>query len=436
MRLRFLIIGGLLALGLHASAQSIFNCTAGNWQADGPCGAQEYGSDYAFNQNGGSVTVSGGNISLVPNPGGHVSSDLIYAYNYSTGATTPVNVQAFTSTFTFVPDGVNVAFVLQNTSNTPGTQGPSFAAGAGCEGGFFQHFTPPSPNNIFALELDSNSPLTNGGSFSYSTAQIYQSQQDPCLAPGPYGSDYATTKLSTSPVPLNSPSGTTNTTTGDTYSATISYDGTNLNLCLYDVTAATGSCSSGTSGTGTYFQKTWTAINIPSIVGGNTAYVGLSGGSNSNTVGVLWVYNFGYTVNTAPSNPTLSTYTTTTNGGSAGIEVTNPVFSPAAGSYSGTQSVTISNSTTSSYFCYILSSETPSIYPWPDSLGGCQIGTLYSGAISVSSTQTLYAVAGIDNDLSNSGPPSSQVSGTYTIGGVSSTNSGSLGARVSGGGIH
>ena len=46
---------------------------------------------------------------------------------------------------------------------------------------------------------------------------------------------------------------------------------------MYDVTAANGSRSSGSSGTGTFFQKTWTAVNIPALVSGNTAYVAITG---------------------------------------------------------------------------------------------------------------------------------------------------------------
>ena len=64
-------------------------------------------------------------------------------------------MQGFTSTFTFVPNGQNIAFVLQN--NTPaGRLWANFSSGAGCEAGFYQAFgiTAP-PNNIFALELDS-----------------------------------------------------------------------------------------------------------------------------------------------------------------------------------------------------------------------------------------------------------------------------------------
>jgi hypothetical protein len=419
----FLSLLGFALLSASAWGQAI-NCPSG-FTSSGACGVSFIGGGgqpWAVVGSNGSTTpgLSGSAVQLIPvPPGGHLALSLIYQ--------TAVNVQAFTLSYTFVANGHNIALVINNTNNQDGNGYPydakNLSAGAGCEGGFFQAFG-TSPNNVLALNLDSANPIGGGsGAFTYSNAQIYQSQQDPCSPP--YNGGYATAKISTSPVPLNSPSSTQLTTTGDTYSATVSYDGTNLNLCLYDVTAANGSCSSGTSGTGTFFQQTWSAINIPSIVGMNTAFVGIVSGDNGDAPASLYVDSFVYTVNTAPSSPSLSTYTSTTAGGAS--FATAPVFSPAAGSYSSTQSVTISNSTSGSYFCYILSASTPSVFPWPDSLGGCQVGTLYSSAISVPSTQTLYAVAGTNQTTSL---PSSQVQGAYTIGSLTPAPPKSLGAQV------
>jgi hypothetical protein len=92
--------------------------------------------------------------------------------------------------------------------------------------------------------------------------------------------------------------------------------------------------------------------------------------------------------------------------------VNAPSFSPVPGKYAGTQSVTLSSTTSGSYICYILAASPPAILPQTDNMGGCQSGTLYSDPISVSSTQTLYAIAGT-NLKSN---PSSLTAGTYTIG--------------------
>jgi hypothetical protein len=421
LMLCFLPLLGFALLSASAWGQAI-NCPSG-FASSGACGVSFIGSGgqpwAVIGSNAGTTPgLSGSSVQLIPvPPGGHLALSMIYG--------TPVNVQAFTATYTFTANGHNIAFVINNTNNQSNGypfDSKNFSAGAGCEGGFFQAFG-TSPNNVLALNLDSANPITSGGAFTYSSAQIYQSQQDPCSPT--YNSGYYTTKISTSPVPLNSPANSQLTTSGHIYSATVSYDGTNLNLCLYDVTGANGSCSSGTSGTGTFFQQTWSAINIPSIVGMNTAFVGVTSGDNGDAPASLYVDSFVYTVNTPPSTPSLSTYTSTTASGAA--FATAPVFSPAAGSFSGTQSVTISNSTSGSYFCYILSPSTPSVFPWPDSLGGCQVGTLYTGAISVPSTQTLYAVAGTNQTTSL---PSSQVQGAYTIGSLRPAPPTLLGAQV------
>ena len=345
---------------------------------------------------------------------------------------TPVNAQAFAANFTFVANGKNVAFVLTNNNSAAGnsTNPQYFSSGAGCEAGFSQAFTAGNPpvNRIFALELDQFSPLTASDSFSYSSAQIYQQVEASCDPPytsgngTTYGTTFSPTKLSTSPVALNSPAGTPLTTTGDTYSVTVSYDGSNLNLCLYDVTAGNGSCSSGTSGTGTYFQKTWNTINIPSLIGGNTGYVGITAGTNSDAVRNLLINTFSYTVNSAPSTPSFSTWTTQANSGIGSSYSPTPSFSPAAGTYSGTQTVTITSAGASS-ICYSLISSLTSttLLPQPDSFGGCTEGTLYTGPVSVSSNTTLYAMATTGTDRAAAGMPSALAMGTYTIGGSSPT---------------
>ena len=203
-----------------------------------------------------------------------------------------VNVQAFTSTFTFIPDGYNVAFVLQNSNNNPtsggGTNGAMFCSGAGEESGFYQYSQPVPPNNVFALQFDQySSPDTSAATFTYSTVQIYQSGQNPGSFP----------KFSTSPVPLNNPAAARGTSTGDVYSATITYDGSNLTLALYDVTAG-GSCP-GTS----CFTNTWTNVNIPSLVAGNTAWVEITGGQNLTITTPLSINSFTYAVGSPGPKP-------------------------------------------------------------------------------------------------------------------------------------
>ena len=83
-----------------------------------------------------------------------------------------------------------------------------------------------------------------------------------------------------------------NTTTGHTYSATISYDGSNLTISMFDVTAG-GACPGAAC-----FTTTWTGVNVPVIVGGSTAWVGLAGSTGDpNTDSPLLINSFSYSSN-------------------------------------------------------------------------------------------------------------------------------------------
>jgi hypothetical protein len=286
----------------------VLNCQA--WATSGTCGVVTSitgtGPWAVVGTTGGSTpAVSGTQVNLVNAGCNHCALTLMYQ-----GA--QVNVQQFQVTYTFIPNGFNFSFVLNNTNNQPSFNGDTFSSGAGCEGGFFQGFalsSPNAPNNLFALMLDqygSETP-TFFGDFQYSNVQIYQGSfasnaplppgQSPCNPDlsGPFPPEnftYASvTKLSTYPVPLNSPATTINTTTGDVYSATITYDGNNVIFTLYDVTAG-GTCTPVTSAT--CYTNTWSGINIPAMVGANTAWVGVMGSTNGSVPNPLMVNTIEY----------------------------------------------------------------------------------------------------------------------------------------------
>jgi hypothetical protein len=354
----------------------IINCSSG-FASSGACGTTLFNA-WPPNQpfaivgspNGATPSFSGSAVDLIPVGATHNAVSLNYY--------TPVNVQAFSTTFTFIPNGWNIAFVLQNNTNTAAApHGIEFSAGAGCEGGFYQVFdsnnTPP--NNIFALELDQQSPLINTNGlylpFTYSSVQIYQAGQSPCNPNDDAPDYYFTPKFSTSPVSLNSPFDSQGTTTGHTYSVTLNYNGSTLSMHMFDVTVG-GSCPGASC-----FTQDWT-VNIPALVGSNTAYLGFTGGTNAASSHPLYVSSLVYGVLSAASTPT---------------------FSPAAGTYTGSQSVTISDSTPGKTIYYTTDGTTPT-----------SSSSVYSGPITVSSTQTLKALAAASGYFN-----SSVASATYTI---------------------
>lgn len=293
-------VDGVAAIGAPApAAQTVFDCNTSNFfyttgTPSTPCavGASTRPPNGfgVAGSNGNLLSVEKGVVYLTPpGNGGHVGTAMIYQQK--------VNVQAFTANFTFIPTGLNIAFVLQNdTSNHYGVglNGRDFSAGAGAEAGFYQAFDKEPVNNIFALLLDGYHALTkaNPYTFTYSSAQIYWTRVSPQIpAATPSWTDKTQTtpdKISTYPVPLNSPANKGMTTTGHTYSATVTYDGKNVTLNLYDVTAG-GSCPGDRC-----FTYTWKGVDIPALVGGNTAWVGLSGGCNSNCQTRLNVSGFSY----------------------------------------------------------------------------------------------------------------------------------------------
>lgn len=66
-----------------------------------------------------------------------------------------------------------------------------------------------------------------------------------------------------------------------------------------------------------------------------------------------------------------------------------PTFSPVAGTYNSAQSVTISSTSSGAIICYNTTGS-----PATNGTTGCTTGTLYSSAVSVPSSETLFAVAG------------------------------------------
>lgn len=107
---------------------------------------------------------------------------------------------------------------------------------------------------------------------------------------------------------------------------------------------------------------------------------------NWNTVGASGVLDQCTATNTWAVYYTPYVYPHPLDGGNS--PAATPTPSPSGGSYSSTQSVTLSTSS-GSVICYNLTGA-----PATNGTTGCTTGTLYTGAISINSTSTLYYVAG------------------------------------------
>jgi RHS repeat-associated protein len=130
----------------------------------------------------------------------------------------------------------------------------------------------------------------------------------------------------------------------------ITYNGTTLTWTITDtVTNATFTASA--------------VANIPAIVGGNTAYVGLTGSTGTYT-STQYVSDWTYI------------------SGAATTYAAPPAFSPVAGTYSTAQTVSISDSTPGAVIHYTVDGSTPTVS-----------SPVYTGAITVAATETLKAIA-------------------------------------------
>jgi hypothetical protein len=149
---------------------------------------------------------------------------------------------------------------------------------------------------------------------------------------------------------------------GDVIEAQITYDGTKLTLNLHDTV---------TNDTFT-MSKT---IDIPSIVGANTAYVGFTGGTGG-----------------LSASQKILTWTYATHS-------TPPTFAPAAGTFAKAQQVTLHSATANAAIYYTINRTTPTA-----------ASTRYSGPIGVEESETVEAIA-----ISPTVGSSSIERATYTI---------------------
>ncbi len=284
------------------------------------------GTDLTFN---GTTTLNGTRLRLTDGNGGEAGSAFF---------NTPVNAQFFTSDFTFqltdpAADGITIC--IQN-------QGPT---ALGSTGGDLGYGGSPGIGNSVAIKFDL---YDNAGEGDNSTG-IYTGGEDPFV-----------------PAIDLTPSGI-NLHSGDILRARLIYYNPNLTLQIVDTANSTE-----------YFATEF-SIDIPATTGGDTAYVGFTGGTGGlAAIQEILAWN---------------------HGSSPGNVAALPLFSLPAGTYTGPQQVTITDSTPQSAIYYTTDGSTPT-----------KASTLYKQAITISATSTLKAVAIAPGYLN-----SSVASAMYTI---------------------
>ncbi len=231
----------------------------------------------------------------------------------------PISIQAFTTDFEFqlsTPQADGITFTIQN--NGPTAVG-SDSAGLGYAG---------IPNSV-ALKFDFYNDAGEGND----STGIYTDGALPTVP---------AVDMTSSGVLL---------TSGNASEAHVTYDGTTLTMVLTDLVV----------------HKTFTlskVINIPQIVGGNTAYVGFTGSTSNLTASqklLTWTYSAQLA---APATAT-------------------PVFTPAAGNYADAQNVVLSSTTSGAVIYYTTDGTTPTTS-----------SSVYGGAIPVGAgTKTIEAIA-------------------------------------------
>ena len=238
--------------------------------------------------------------------------------------TTPMDIRNFTTDFTFqlsdaTADGIT--FTIQDSS--------AAAAALGGVGGSLGYGGTTKITNSVAIKFDI---YNNSGEGDDSTG-LYTNGANPTVP---------ATDISSSGIQLDE---------GDTIAAHITYDGTTLTMTLTDAV----------------ITKTYTTswlVNIPAVVGANTAYVGFTGGTGGSSASQkieTWTF-----VSTPPV-------------------VATPQIAPGSETFSGSISVMVTDTTSGAAIYYTTDGSVPT--------PGVGTTQLYSAAITLSGSATVNAIA-------------------------------------------
>jgi regulation of enolase protein 1 (concanavalin A-like superfamily) len=224
-------------------------------------------------------------------------------------------------------------------------------------------------------------PTFSPGSGTYTTAQSVTISTTTTGSTIYYTTD-GSTPTTTSPVYT----GPVTVSTGTTLSAyAVKTGSTDSSVGIANYTIGTAAAPTFSLAAGTYTGDQ--TVSLSSTAPSATIYFTTDGTSPTGTTGMVYVYTGPVTIH---ANTTVQAYTSAPNltpssvsSATYAIQVAAPTFNPATGTYTGTQNVTISTTTSGASIRYTTDGSTPT----------SSTGTVYTGPVAVSSSLTLKAIA-------------------------------------------
>jgi len=318
---------------------------------------------------------SGTSIEINQNNVGHMSNNAFW-----TGS---VNTQAFTTTFTFhwncsdpqtpgvCGQGIVFEIVCNDCNGNPKWYVNNSDAGftySAFSGENFSYSFCDSVNNPYCDPSVSYPGYPSGYPVSAAAIKFDLFNTLTSAAGANLTGYYKSGEVPQSPNPYYDMSGSSiNMQSGDEFKVVLTYNGATLTETVTDETTSASYSISyladipGATGLGLLKTLGGTGVN-------NTNLVGFGGGTAVAT-GLAYIDSWVFT-------PLQSGAVT-------------PVFSVTPGSYSSSQTVSLSSSSSGAVICYSTIQQ-----PSTNGSAGCSAGTKYTAPITISSSETIYAVAG------------------------------------------